>query len=177
MLSLSSIPPRAKNMKSDEGFTYIGALVLVMVMSISLSSYAKSWSVFMKRERETELLFRGNQIRDAIIRWNDPLGGKRKILPLKDLKDLLEDPYSLTKTRYLRKLYKDPITNGDFEVITDRFRGIIGVRSRSIERPLRQDFMSSPPQIDKDSMNMYRTFQNKEKYSDWAFVIPNPKAN
>jgi len=97
--------------RSETGFTYIAALVLVVVMGIMLGAVGQSVKVIMKREREKELIFRGLQYRDAIERWS------KKGVPLKDLKDLVEPTVSnnmdRSKDRLLRKLYKDPITGKD----------------------------------------------------------------
>jgi hypothetical protein len=150
----------AKNrLTSSAGFTFIAAMFLVVVMGIMLEAASQSWQTIMKREREEELLFRGGQIRDAIVRWRKPVPG-RQIMPIRDLKDLLEDPYSQQKVRYLRRVYKDPITNGDFTVIRDPALGIIGVASPSDDTPMKQDNFPTGLQ----------DFALKTKYSDWQFV-------
>lgn len=154
--------------KSSEGFTYIAALMLIVIMGIMLGAAAKTWTMTMKRERETELLFRGAQIRDAIEKWYQPVAG-RQPTPLRDLKDLLLDPNSLSKTKYLRrdptKEYNDPITGKEWNIIRDPTIGIIGVASTSEEEPLKQDFADYP----QDSPE-FRMFQGKKKYSEWLFV-------
>ena len=156
---------RTNPLKSCSGFTFIAALMLVILMGILLGAVGQSWQMVMKREKEAELLFRGNQILDAINGWRTPrpIAGQPNPPPLKDLKDLLEDPNSLQKKRYLRRLYKDPITNKDFDIIRgDPTVGIIGVASSSTEKPLKIDF--------QNMSGAYKTFNKKEKYSDWKFV-------
>ena len=90
--------------------------MMVVILGIMLGSAVQSWTMIMQREREEELLFRGCQIRDAIARWYKPTPWPATDFPrpLMDLKYLLEDPTSPEKVRYLRRLYKDPITNKDF---------------------------------------------------------------
>lgn len=155
-------------LKSSRGFTYIAALMLIVVMGIMLGAATKTWTMVMKREREAELLFRGGQIRNAIERWNSP-GAGRQPTPLRDLKDLLKDPNSAAKVRYLRrdptKEYNDPLTGKDWTVIRDPNKGIVGVASTSNEEPLKQDFTDYPP----DSAE-FKMFQGKKKYSEWVFV-------
>jgi type II secretory pathway pseudopilin PulG len=56
-------------LRSRAGFTYIAALVMVVVIGIMAAKGAELWSTRMKRERETELIFRGCQVRDALRRW------------------------------------------------------------------------------------------------------------
>ena len=120
--------------------------------------------MIIKRDREEELLFRGVQIRDAIARWNKPktLPGQAPIQQthkLNELKDLLQDPYSLEKIHYLRRVYTDPITGKDFDPIIDPVKGIIGVKSSSQDPPLKQG--NFPDDL--------KSFEKKEKYSDWQF--------
>jgi type II secretory pathway pseudopilin PulG len=155
-------------LKSSRGFTYIGALVLIVILGIMLGAASQSWTMTMKRERETELLFRGAQIKDAIENWYKPVAG-RQPTPLRDLKDLLLDPNSLSKNKYLRrdpaKEYNDPVTGKEWKIIRDPTLGIIGVASTSDEEPLKQDFTDYP----KDSTE-FKMFKAKKKYSEWLFV-------
>jgi type II secretory pathway pseudopilin PulG len=75
--------------KSADGFTYIAALMLIVVMGIMLGAAAQSWTMAMKRERETELLFRGKQIVEAIYRWQKPpTTAGRPNPPVRPLQDL-----------------------------------------------------------------------------------------
>ncbi len=151
---------RANHLKSCAGFTFIAALMIVIVMGIMLGATAQVWQTVMKRDREEELLFRGSQIRDAVMKWRKPRPG-RQVFPIGDLKELLEDPHSPDKARYLRRLYKDPITNQDFEVIKDPALGIIGVASTSRETPLKQ----------ANFPDEFKEFGGKASYSDWQFVF------
>jgi len=159
---------RANPLKSCSGLTFIAALMMVVIMGIMLGSVVQSWTMIMQREREEELLFRGRQIRDAIARWYKPRPGLPQ-RPLMDLKYLLEDPASAEKVRYLRRLYKDPITNKDFVPIiagatpggalADIAQGIIGVKSASEAPPLK---IGNFPDDLKD-------FSDKGRYTDWEF--------
>jgi len=148
--------------RSETGFTYIAALVLVVVMGIMLGAIGQSVSVIMKREREKELIFRGLQYRDAIERWN------KKNVPLKDLKHLTGEniPGDLerSKNRFIRKLYKDPITGGEWKTLPsppDPIQGIWGVASPSGEEPFKQG----------NFPDVIKSFEGKKKYSDWEFVF------
>jgi len=146
--------------RSEAGFTYIAALVMVVVTGIMLAAIGQSVSVIMQREREKELIFRGLQYRDAIERWS-----KKTKSPLKDIKDLVEPTVSnnvdRSKDRLLRKLYTDPITGGDFKVLLDpNTKEIYGVASPSNKEPFKADNF---PEVIKD-------FKGKKKYSEWEFV-------
>lgn len=149
-----------KSSLNRKGFTYLLALVMVMVMGIMLSAVGQSWKTIMQREREEELIFRGRQYKDAITRWYNPRPGEHQATPLRDLKDLLQDPRTLTTVRYLRRLYTDPMTGKEWTVITDPNKGISGVASTSPAKPLKTGGFSDDLQ----------DLSGKEKYSDWLFV-------
>lgn len=141
--------------RSEGGFTYIAALFMVVIMGIMLGVTGQSMQVVMKREREKELIFRGLQYRDAIERWT-----KKGAMPLLDLNHLLKDPRSATGEKYLRQLYKDPVTGGEWKVLKDPQLGIYGVASTSDEEPIKQG--NFPDVIKK--------FEEKKKYSEWEFI-------
>jgi type II secretory pathway pseudopilin PulG len=145
---------------NNGGFTYLMALMIIMIMGIMLGAVGQSWKTMMQREREEELLFRGAQIKNAITRWYTPRGAQPPATPLRDLKDLLRDPRSTTTFRYLRRLYTDPITGKEWTIISDANKGIIGVVSSSPLTPLKKDgFPDDLPD-----------FAGKQHYSDWRFV-------
>jgi len=152
-----------ENMKkflNQNGFTFLTAVIMVIIMGVSLGAAEMSWRTIMKREREEELLFRGRQIRDAINRWYAPRGAEHVSTPLRDLKDLLKDPRTPQTVRHLRRLYTDPLTNGEWVLINDPTKGIQGVVSASQEKPLKTDGFPDDLQ----------DFTGKTAYSDWRFV-------
>jgi type II secretory pathway pseudopilin PulG len=133
-----------KMMANQNGFTYILALTIVMIMGIMLGMVGQSWKSIKQREQEKELLFRGSQIKEAIENWNNPKytipGVQRapQVHPLMDLKDLLQDPYSPSKMHFLPqnyaaeldeknpkcapdcaklKIYQDPMTGKEWTII------------------------------------------------------------
>lgn len=122
---------------AEHGFTYIGILIAVALLGISLAAVGTIWSVTAKREKEAELLYIGHQFREAIARYN-VAGGAGVQLP-RDLDDLVEDHRALGKRRFLRKIYRDPMTGAaDWELIRGKDGGIIGVASTSLAKPIKQ---------------------------------------
>lgn len=143
-----------KSVANQNGFTYILALTVVVIMGIMLGMVGQSWKTLKQREQEKELIFRGSQIKEAIENWNNPkytVPGvqPRPRHPLMDLKDLLQDPYSLSKMRFLPhhyatelddtnpkcapdcaklKIYQDPMTGKEWTII----RGSINAQSGSV---------------------------------------------
>jgi type II secretory pathway pseudopilin PulG len=163
---------RRHRLKSSEGFTLIAAMAAVVIIGIMAGAAAQSWQMRMKREREEELMFRGTQYMSALKRWYNPnlktppqnrpsqTLAATNVRPLRDIKDLLWDPNSPNPEPYLRKLYKDPITNKDFVPILDANQSIIGVKSSSEEEPLKKG--NFPDEL--------QGLNDKKKYSEWEFV-------
>lgn len=169
----------ANRLTSTAGFTLIAAMVAVTIIGIVLGATGQSWTMFMKREREEELLFRGMQYRDAITRWYNykpgtvtvptPSAGPANpvalapttVRPLKDINYLLQDPGSAGTVKFLRRLYKDPITGKDFVPVLDANQNIIGVASSSEDQPLK---------IGNFPEELKVLLADKKKYSEWQFV-------
>lgn len=149
-----------KKLLDNKGFALLAVLTMVIIMGISLGAVGLSWRIIKQREREEELLFRGSQIRDAIKRWYALKSVDQAAMPLRDLKDLLKDPRTPQTVRYLRRLYTDPMTDKEWELINDPSKGIQGVASTSQETPLKTDGF---PEDLKD-------FTGKGRYSEWRFV-------
>ena len=90
----------------DRGYAMAALLVGMAVMAITLSMALPVWSTAVKREREAELIFRGEQYAHAIELFSRRNSGFPPSL------DVLE------KGRFIRKLYRDPMTGeGDFQPI------------------------------------------------------------
>lgn len=145
----------------EQGFTYIALLIFITIMGVGLAATGEVWQMTMKREKEEELLFVGNQFRNAITMYYYRTPGQMGRYPM-SLEDLLKDPrYPATK-RYLRKIYLDPVTNStNWELIKGPNGEILGVHSASEDEPLKKsDFMLAD-----------QNFEGKTKYSDWVFMI------
>ena len=140
----------------QRGFTYIGLLIAVAILGATLAAAAEVWHTAQQRERERELLFVGDQIRQAIGRYY--AAGRQ--YP-QSLDDLLRDPRLPGVARYLRKHYYDPITGTtEWGLVKDPGDRIMGVFSLSEARPMKQANFSA---VDRE-------FEGKEKYSEWTFV-------
>jgi type II secretory pathway pseudopilin PulG len=181
---------RPRRLRSNAGFTYIAVLVMVMIVGFLAAQGALVWKTRMQREKETELIFRGRQIRDAMrlyygmatdvtMQNTAATGGgqagrvnKPQTIPpnapmLNELKDLLQAPSSAGKKRYLRKLYLDPMTGNDFALIKDPATNrYIGVASTSEAEPIKKDFEHDISVSDLEPGD----FQDKKKYSEWQFI-------
>lgn len=86
----------------QSGHLLITLMVALMVLAILLGVAFQQWSIINRRDLEQELIFRGGQYVDAIIKYRTEHAGA---LPT-DLEQLYQlGPRGL---RYIRKLYKDP---------------------------------------------------------------------
>src|SRR5882762_3584114 len=88
---------------SESGAILIIFMVALVVAAIALGAVVQSWSTTWRRDKEKELIFRGNQYVDAIIAYRKEHGGQ---FPL-----TLEDLYKPgpRRLRYIRQLYREPI--------------------------------------------------------------------
>lgn len=158
---------RMRNGKSG-GFVYIALLIGLAIIGTGLGAVSEVWTQSRQREREQELLFAGNQIRQAITLYYLASPPANRQFPMQ-LDELLEDVRKPDKPgRYLRKIYLDPMTNSEKwgEV---RLAGgqLVGVYSLSDNEPIKSTGFALR---DKD-------LAEKARYSEWVFRSPLPAAN
>jgi type II secretory pathway pseudopilin PulG len=92
---------------SEHGYAMAALLVAMSVMAIMLGAALPSWRTYAQREKEAELVFRGEQYARAITLFQRKYANASP--PNIDV---------LVTERFLRKKYKDPITGDDFQIIT-----------------------------------------------------------
>jgi type II secretory pathway pseudopilin PulG len=98
------VPGGARN---DSGFSIVVLLASITIMLVVMGAAVPTWKYIMKNDREEELYFRGDQIARGIERYQRKNGNT---LPVS-----LE---LMVKGRYLRKVYKDPMTkDGKWRII------------------------------------------------------------
>ncbi|WP_083748914.1 hypothetical protein [Pelomonas sp. KK5] len=139
-------------------------LFFVAITAAALAALGQSWSNAAEREREAELVFRGNEIARAIASYvaasPDPT---IKQYP-RTLEDLLIDRRGVKIRYHLRRIYVDPFTNAaDWELVPvpgdpTRFNA---VRSRSLHPLLRTHQDEGTP---------------VSQAKDWAFIAPRADA-
>jgi type II secretory pathway pseudopilin PulG len=84
----------------------VALLVAMSVMAIMMSAALPAWHTMARREKEAELVFRGEQYARAIGLWQQKFANQ----PAPSIDVLVEQ-------RFLRKKYKDPITNDEFQLL------------------------------------------------------------
>ena len=100
---------RARRQRGPRGFTYLLLLFMLALLGAALAAWGTSWQVAAQRERETELLFRGGQIQEALQRFHDQTPSGQAPLP-QTLDELLADTRWPVPRHHLRRLYADPFT-------------------------------------------------------------------
>lgn len=88
----------------NRGYAMAALLVGMSVMAVLMGALLPVWTTLAKREKEAELIFRGNQYARAVALFQRKFANAAP--PSIDV---------LVEQRFLRKKYKDPITNDDFQ--------------------------------------------------------------
>lgn len=152
---------------AQSGFTYLYVLMLIALVGMGLGATGTLWRTDTQRAREAELLFVGNQYRQAIRSYYE-LDPAQPRLP-QSIGDLLEDNRRPDIVRHLRRAYRDPLTNGEFELIrSPDTQGIVGVYSVATGHPFKTAGFFPENEA----------FTGAVSYADWrfSFTPPAPQA-
>lgn len=152
----------------QHGFTYAGLLFAVVTAALAVSVGARLLGNELRRDKEADLLFAGDEIRRAIEAYHAKNSGGVNTFPRR-LDWLLRDPAQPGVQRYLRRIYRDPMLDRDAAVdaesggwvlLRDVNGQIVGVQSSSSREPLmRAGFHKR-----------YDAFRQAKRYSEWKFV-------
>jgi type II secretory pathway pseudopilin PulG len=146
------------------GLVLLALLIMLILVGVGALAAAEVWAVTLKRERETELLFIGDQYRRAIQSYWKMTPGRRAYPPSVDV--LLTDNRFPMPVHHLRRQYRDPmVDSGEFEPIMQA-NSMIGIQSISTAAPLKHANFPAP----------YRQFENAESYAQWQFIFLPPGA-
>ena len=163
----------------DHGYAMGALLVSLAVMSIMMSMALTVWGQAAKREREAELIFRGEQYARAVELYQRRYAG-----------GFPPDLESLVEQRFLRRLYRDPMTDdGEFqilyqadatEVTGDSVVAPLPGQATGRTVPLGTQPGSRPTSgrarggvigvISKSSEESLRIYNGSSTYDQWAFV-------
>jgi len=138
-----------------------GSVLLFLLISVSLFGLmagiaGTSWQSIIQQGKETDLLWKGNKIRQAIGSYYEASNSE---YPTK-FEYLIKDQRFLQVKRHLRKIYLDPMTGQEWETIKNKNGGIIGVRSKSNKVPFKKNGF----------IKLNKTFIDQDSYKDWLFV-------
>jgi type II secretory pathway pseudopilin PulG len=150
---------RAAPPPGDRGYIMVALLVGMAVSAVWMSAMLPTWRHQAQRDRETELIFRGEQYARAIA-----------LYAMKNNGALPAQVDDLVAQGYLRRKWKDPITGKDFQLLGNTSApqpGQIGGSGGGQGQPLlatgiRGVFSESPdPSI--------RVYNNAQQYNQWIF--------
>jgi type II secretory pathway pseudopilin PulG len=147
--------------KPTRGVVLLALLVALALGGIALMAAVDTWSLARQREREQQLLFVGDQYRQAILRYylGAPPAAPRTFPA--SLDQLLEDDRYPMPVRHLRRLYPDPISGGGEWGVLRIGDRISGIYSLSDKRPIKQAGFASG----------YQHFDGSNAYRDWLFAV------
>ena len=144
--------------RTQAGVVLLALLLILMLGGVSTLVAAEVWATTMQREREAQLLFVGDQYRRAITSYYLMTPTPVKVYP-RSLNDLLEDDRFPRPVQHLRRLYRDPMTDGDWGLVK-LGEGIVGVHS-----------LSEAPTLKKAGFpSQYKEFEVTKTYDQWQFV-------
>jgi type II secretory pathway pseudopilin PulG len=125
---------------SEPGYALIVLMIMATVLLISLAAALPSVYQEAQREREKELIFRGNQYARAVYLFHNQMG--RYPVSVKEL-------LSINGIRFLRRAYRDPMTpSGKWRFIHANAAGIpIDSRTQTLtpQNPANPGAGPSPP--------------------------------
>lgn len=147
--------------RRQQGFTYIALLIVVAVMGAGLAAKGISWQAAAQREKEADLLFIGEEFREAIALYYLRSPAQAQEYP-KSLDDLLSDTRFGGTQRYLRKIYRDPMTGkAEWGLVLTPTGRIMGVHSLSREAPMKTG----------NFREVNQEFSSGSSYADWRFLF------
>jgi len=175
--------------KRPSGYVLIMLLFVMTVMAIGLMVAVPLWDTEIRREREEELIFRGNQYVQAI-----------RIFQLKKPGTFPKTLEELVEEKCLRRLYRDPMNpQGDWNIILLPEPGLQGggMPRRPQAPPLRpgdistgqegqafsaQSVMVAPKSalpsirnaqiigvVSSSTLKSFRIYNDQESYDKWLF--------
>lgn len=165
MSAVASMVVSAPRPRTDRGVVLLATLLVLALLGIGLMVAVDVWSLSRQRERERELLFAGDQYRQAIRRYYlaAPTGGGRSLPP--SIAVLLDDDRYPIPVHHLRRAYPDPLTGSTEWGLLRVGDRIIGVYSLSDKAPIKK---ANFPAI-------YQQFTEATSYRDWIFAFQIPR--
>jgi type II secretory pathway pseudopilin PulG len=148
--------------RHETGFSYLMVMIAITLMGLAMTTAARQWKTMVQRELETDLLAKGIEIQTALALYSASTKAGRvvpgEVYP-QTLAELTRPPKP-----FLRKVYLDPVGRGEWELLRAPKGGIMGVRSKSRQKPIKQG--NFPLAV--------RHFEGKPTHYDWVFQYPNP---
>ncbi len=157
--------------RRDGGYILFGVLMGASLLGVGLLAAVTLWSRVLQREREAELVFRGEAVVRAIERFQADRPGA--------FPETLED---LVEGRYLRRAWLDPMTGNPFVLLraapaagpaTGPATGPAGAMDEEIPPETERADSDATPGIvgvvsASDELS-FRLYNGARRYSEWRF--------
>ncbi|EPF0317224.1 type II secretion system protein [Enterobacter chuandaensis] len=148
--------------KRQQGFTYLFVLLALTILSIMLLKSHELIQTHYRQQQEDELLFRGQQIQQAIHAYQSAPWGNG-CFPT-GFQQLLEDKRGNKPHFLLRRWFTDPMTGSPMWGMTYDPNGRwIGVHSLGNCRPLRKEGFNGVVNVAQ--------FRKAKSYNEWTFNV------
>jgi type II secretory pathway pseudopilin PulG len=180
-MELAGQPFDVAHGKGHRGYAMAALLVGMSVMAVLMSALLPVWTHLATREKEEELIFRGNQYSRAIGLFQRKFANTAP--PSIDV---------LVEQRFLRKKYKDPITNDDFQPLYANQQALMpGAGGQVAQRPGQNANQSNPVQqaptgsvgsggitpqggiigvTSKSKEASIKQYNGRSRYNEWSFI-------
>jgi type II secretory pathway pseudopilin PulG len=162
----------------ERGYAMAALIVSMAVMAILMTAAMPVWKHMAQREKEEELVFRGEQYAHAIGMFQRRTANSYP--PNLDV---------LVQQRFLRRKYKDPVTNDDFVPLAQSQQA--GQRGAQPGPPGRGQparggpaGTAAPGQVaavggiigvtSKSTAESIRLYKGRSHYNEWAFIYTPP---
>lgn len=170
--------------RDDDGYAMAALLVSLAMMSIMMSVALPVWRQAIKREKEAELIFRGEQYARAIVLFQRKMPGA---MP-PNLEILVDQ-------RFLRKKYRDPmVKDGEFQImyqtsVTSPQAGAQTGRPQAGPAPAQPATSIGGPTsvgaslggpgarggiigvVSKSKERSLRLYNGRDRYNEWTFLF------
>lgn len=159
---------RGQARTAERGYALAALLVMMAVLAVLMSVAMPVWRRQAVREKETELVWRGQQYVRAIRLFQ----AKTQALP--------PSVDALVSGRYLRKKFKDPITNDDFVVLSagspvpGQTAGAGGPPASVQQSSIAVGGIMGV--ASKSKLESVRIYQGRTHYNEWQFLFVNQRA-
>jgi len=143
------------------GYALITAIVAINLLAILSLMAASTWQTEIGRDNEKELIFRANQYVRAIKKFR-----------IKHLNTFPKDIELLKKEKFIRKLYKDPISEtGEWNYVlknrSTRKKTLLIIPAKLLKKYLKTFDLLGVASSSVDES--YMVYRGKSRYEEWAF--------
>ena len=147
----------------ERGYLMVALLVAMSVMAIWMGAALPAWRTLAQREKEAELVFRGEQYARAVLLYRRKMNGSSPMTI-----------DALVQGRFLRKKFKDPMTGEDFQPLyLGQQPGQQGQQPAGRSgQPQQQGGVGITGVVSKSKENSIRIYRGGSTYNTWNFWDP-----